>query len=755
MSDLRQELLAAFGVEHQEHLAAIRAALDAAAQGQPYDLRDIFRRAHSLKGAARAVDLPVVEDMAHRLEAVFSRVGEGSLALDATTSAAVQQGLDGIEGYVAALSASAAPPPPQAARQALDTLLAGEAPPAPAEPAAAPAPASAAAPPATPLVTPSAAPEPAAPAEAAAAVEYLRVPAAQIEALSGAVYALSDSLGRQEPVEALLRALEGEMRSLRRDWETLSRQAALPGAAAGRGQGRVRDFERDLARLSRRLSQALRDQRAAAWSAEAAAAALRRQAERISLVPAETVLGSLGRMVRELAREAGRQVAVRMEGLELQADRRVLQALKDPVTHLLRNAISHGLESAEQRARLGKPAEAEVALVLRARGGLLRLSVLDDGRGPDLERIEAIAVQRGLLPPRPADQPPPPPERLLALVFEPGFSTAPEVDRLSGRGMGLSVVAEVARSLRGGATLRPRRPAGTEVEIAVPFSAARQPVLLVEAGGQLYGLPSHGVERLLRLPVAAVESVESQPVLRIESGGRDVIAPVIALPALLGNPAAPIPVEAGHVKAVLLRSGDRRCALAIEAMQDVRTLMVEPVEAPGVDPGLVVGVALQEGEVPALVLSPEGLVGRWLREEGRLAGAGLGLAPAEAAKPAATILVVDDSITTRTLEKSILEAQGFRVLLSVDGLDALNLLRGGEAVVDLVVADVEMPRMDGFGLLQALKTDPRLAAIPVILMTSRADPEDVRRGLDLGAGAYITKQKFDQRELLATIGQML
>ena len=120
-----------------------------------------------------------------------------------------------------------------------------------------------------------------------------------------------------------------------------------------------------------------------------------------------------------------------------------------------------------------------------------------------------------------------------------------------------------------------------------------------------------------------------------------------------------------------------------------------------------------------------------------------------------TILVVDDSITTRTLEKSILEAQGYQVLLSVDGVDALNVLRSGETLIDLVLADVEMPRMDGFGLLQAVKADPRIASIPVILMTSRADPEDVRRGLDLGAGAYLTKQKFDQRELLATIGQLL
>ncbi|WP_131829501.1 response regulator, partial [Teichococcus deserti] len=329
------------------------------------------------------------------------------------------------------------------------------------------------------------------------------------------------------------------------------------------------------------------------------------------------------------------------------------------------------------------------------------------------------------------------------------------VDRLSGRGIGLSVVAEVARSLRGAASLRPRFPWGAEVEIAVPFSAARQPLLLVEAAGQSYGLPSHGVERLLRLPAAALETVEGQPVLRIETEGRDVIAPVMALPVLLGEPATPIPVEAGHVKAVLLKSGDRRCAVAVDALHDLRELAVEALALPGVDPSLVTGVAQPEGALPALVLSPEGLVGRWLRDAGQLAGAGLGLAAAPQSRPAATILVVDDSITTRTLEKSILEAQGFRVLLSVDGLDALNLLRAGDAPVDLVVADVEMPRMDGFGLLQALKTDPRLAAIPVILMTSRADPEDVRRGLELGAGAYITKQKFDQRELLATIGQML
>jgi two-component system chemotaxis sensor kinase CheA len=322
--------------------------------------------------------------------------------------------------------------------------------------------------------------------------------------------------------------------------------------------------------------------------------------------------------------------------------------------------------------------------------------------------------------------------------------------------MGLSVVAEAARRLQGTVLLRPRFPQGTEVLLNVPFTAARQPLLLLEAEGRMFGIPSHAVERLLRLRSEELESVEGRPVARIEIGGQDVIVPVVALAALTGSPNAPLPTEAGHVKAVLVRHGSRSCALAVNTFHDVRTMLVSDVQAIGLGE-LVSGTVLLENEMPALVLSPDKLIDHWVRNEGRLAAGGLGLAQwePEEERRARTILVVDDSITTRTLEKGILEAQGYEVLLSVDGIDALNVLRSGDAIVDLVIADVEMPRMDGFGLLQAIKTDPRLSALPVILMTSRAAPEDVRKGLDLGASAYITKQKFDQRELLATIGQVL
>ena len=733
MTDIRKQLLAAFEAEHREHLQAIRTALDHAGGGE-IDLTDVFRRAHSLKGAARAVDLPAVEEVAHQLEALFSQVLDGQQALDDTAIATVRQNLDLIEDLVVDVLKPSGPQTPSA-------------------------------PASKPVVLE---PEPDGPKTDASADtgtgSYLRVAVEQMEELSNSMHQLLAELQADEGIDETLRQIELEIRGLRRGWDQLHAQVNALGHAAQAQQGRngpsiaprLRDFDQGLKALFRRLSALSRDRRQSSWSIEQAARQVRDSIDRVSLVSAETVFGGFGHMVREIARKAGRDVHVRSIGLDIQVDRQVLQALKDPVMHLLRNAVSHGAEPPEERVAKGKPERAEVSLELASRGGRLTISIRDDGRGPNLARIEQVAVERGLLQPRDAGHLPPMMDQLLSLVFTPGFSTAGEVDRLSGRGMGLSVVAEAVRKLQGSVLLRPRYPHGTEVLLNVPFTAARQPLLLLEAEERTFGLPSHAVERLLRLPASTLESVEGRPTARIEIGGEDVIVPVVALATLTGSPNAPLPTEAGHVKAVLVRHGSRTCALAVNAFHDVRTMLVSDVQAIGLNE-LVSGTVLLENELPALVLSPDKLIEHWVRNEGKLAAGGLGLtrwAPEEGRR-ARTILVVDDSITTRTLEKSILEAQGYAVLLSVDGIDALHVLRSGEAIVDLVIADVEMPRMDGFGLLQAIKNDQRLSTLPVILMTSRADPEDVRKGLDLGASAYITKQKFDQRELLATIGQVL
>ena len=697
MPDIRRQLLAAFDLEHREHLQAIRQAI--AARGEA-DTREIFRRAHSLKGAARAVDLPAVEEQAHALESLCAELMDGSRTLDVATVTVLEGLLDAVED---AAGAAYAPPAPK--------------------PAATTAPV------------------------AEETVEYVRIDVEAVSGLSRAMQTLSGDVLDHGAIDEDLRRLAADARKLERRWRD-----ARGGAAA-----RTREVEQGLKDLSRALNELSVRRVRAGWALDQGLSDLRGRVEEISQAPAETVFGGFATMVRDIAREAGVPVDVRVTGLDTRADRRVLQALKDPVMHLLRNAVSHGRETPQVRAAAGKPERLTVVMAVSAASGRLRIDIADDGPGPDLARLETAAVEKGLMPLRPEGAPAPTPEELLAHAFAPGVSTALGVDKLAGRGMGLSVVAEAVRKLRGELRLTAGRPWGARVALSTPLSAARQSLLFVDIQGRQAALPSLGVRRLLRLDATRLETVEGHPAARIAIDGDDVIVPMVPLSALLSGVAAEVPVHAGAVSAVLLSHGRRHVALAVDALCDVRSALVEDLDADDLDADLIAGAVQLDDQAPALALDPDALVRRWLRDQRHLAAGGLGFAEEaeDADETTRTILVVDDSITTRTLEKSILEAQGYRVLLAVDGLDALNLLRSGQAMIDLVVADIEMPRMDGFSLLQAVKADAALAATPVILMTSRADAADVRRGLDLGAEAYITKQKFDQRELLAAIGQLL
>ena len=742
--DIRQQLLAAFEAEHREHLDAIRAGLAAASEGRPADWNDIFRRAHSLKGAARAVDLPPVEAVAHRLETLFERLSGGGRVLDRDTLAAIHLALDRIEDFVADGRHGAAMP--EDALAALDRCLSGS-PPAPA-PARADAPVLR--PPEPPPAPAAAQPEPA--AEPGQTV--LRVPAAAVEALTRASHGLANALSGQAAIGDGLSALAATAAGMRARIEAVRARRPGPDATStDETRAALAGFDADLAALARETLQLARRHRSTAAAVETASARLREEAERLALVPAETAFGGFARALREMARAEARELDVTVRGLDLPVDRATLQALRDPVLHALRNALGHGAEPPEARREAGKPPALAILFEIEARGSRLVIGIHDDGRGPDLATIAARARERGLL--RPGEQPDA--ERLLALVFEPGFSTAASLDTLSGRGIGLSVVAETVRRLQGHVRLEPRAPHGASLVMNLPLSAARRPVLLVEAGGATYALPSVSAERLLRLDRAALDTVAGRPVARVGQGASAVTLPVADLAGLLGS-ARDIGAETAF-SAVLLRAGARRCLLAVDALLDVRALLVLPAPPIGDEAGLVVGTVVLGSETPVLVLDPEALIARagesvpaWARLGAK------GYVTESGTMPQArrsTILVVDDSITTRTLEKSILEAAGYRVVVCVDGQDALDRLRSGIEPVDLVVADVEMPRLDGFGLVKALRGEEAFARLPVILMTSRGASEDVARGLELGADAYLTKQRFDQRELLDTVGQLV
>ena len=782
MTDIRQLLLAAFEVEHREHIDAIRAALGAEGTGRAPDWNDIFRRAHSLKGASRAVDLPPVEAVAHRLESLFEQVSAGA-ALDREARNATHLALDRIEAYVAGMKADPDLAMPADAIAALDRCLAGappaqadESPPAEAEPAAEPPLPPAPAQPSAPTeAVPAASSSPAAASPSAepspeSGPALLRVPGDAVEALTRASHELATTLGAGAAISDGLVRLARLSEDLRRQAEASFARGAMAGlvrlvrqdagaddpvaGAVEAVRAEMRAVEASLAVLARDVADLSRRQAAAAGSVEGAAARVGLQAERLALVPAETAFGSFPRFLRDAAREQGREIDLAVRGLDLPVDRGMLQALKDPVLHALRNALSHGAEPLATRRAAGKPDAAAILFEVAIRGGRLVVTVADDGPGPDLAAIEATARRRSLLRPEdPADAP-----ALLALVFEPGFSTAGAVDALSGRGFGLSVVADAARALQGSVRLEAREPWGSVLTISAPLSAARRAMLLVEAGGATYALPGAAVERLLRLERAALPRAMGRPVLCApnEAGIAETF-PIVALGEILGGGASASP----HLTAILVRAAGRRFALAVDALHDVRTLLVLPAPPVGADAGLVSGTVVLPGDVPALVLDPEGLasraglVGAAAMPVDSAAESGGTLGEAPRSKHRATILVVDDSITTRTLEKGILEAAGYRVVVCVDGQDALDRLHADIEVFDLVLADVEMPRLDGFGLLGAIRAETRFARLPVVLMTSRGDAADVARGLDLGADAYLTKQKFDQRQLLDTIGQLL
>ncbi|MGF7160513.1 two-component system chemotaxis sensor kinase CheA [Rhodoligotrophos appendicifer] len=732
MQSIRDQLLAAFDAEHREHLAAIRHALTLAEKGLAADFLDVFRRAHSLKGAARAVDMPDVEELAHHLETLFSEVANGERTLDRPLSLTIERVLDSLEAHVAAVLAGESPP-------AVTSVLADM----DAAPAAEPAPANAT----VAGQAPENPPEIMGAPDTAPVQEYLRIRAETVTKASQSAHELARAIQSRTRLDQELKGLAGQLHALESTWGKL--RGTLQ--KAGNSYERFSAFQSDLRTVTRQFSRLVQKQRRSQWLVEQLGKNIRTDVERLSLVSAESVFGSFGRMTRDIARGDGKVIEVQMEGLELLVDRGLLQALKDPLMHLLRNAVSHGAEMPSERLAAGKPEAVQISLALQSRGSQLEIRVSDDGRGLDFDRIEKIAAERGLLEANPGISRQ---QQLTSVLLRPGFTTSREIDRLSGRGIGLSVVHEAIRKMHGSLDIKPGNSGGTEVIISVPMSMSRQALVMVSAGNQIYGIPAHAVEKVMRVHADDLGTITGQPVVSVELEDGELTTTLRGLETLVAGAGVEIPAEAGRIRAILVRSAGDHCALAVDELLDVDTHVIEDPLILGADRTLISGVVVLEDGTPALVLSPEGLAERWRLDGGRPQIGEIAARGADPIIAQKVILVVDDSITTRTLEKNLLETQGFRVLVSVDGIDALDTLRRSMHV-DLVLADIEMPRMDGFGLLTAMKSDPRLESIPVVMMTSRAAPEDIKRGLDLGADAYITKQKFDQRELLATINQLI
>ena len=688
MRPLDPKLLELFEAEQREHLQAVRELLGRAGPLEAAGVTEALRAVHTLKGAARAVGVASTEQLSHRLESIFAKARDGALVLDQVVVGTVHKALDAIEDVLAAVLANGEEPDVSAALGAIEGVLGGAV--------------------ETGL-------RPVAPTPAGLGV-------GQVHDLPSGGQVVDLPHKRLDMVRVSAASVDDLVRS--------SSQALAACADQLRAAARTSD-------LARRRN---------AWVAHELAARVYQDACRVRMTPAETVFGVFRKMVRDLAYDEGKEVEFRTEGMEVHVDRLVLQRLKDPVMHLLRNAISHGIESPQVRMAAGKARMGTVQLRLEALGDRVKVSVEDDGRGVNFRRVAELAISRGLL--SPSDAAPESPRELARFLLEPGFSTSQGLTKLAGRGMGLSVVQEQVAGLSGEVAFPQSGVSGTTVELLVPISISTHHVVLVACGKHIFGIPSRAIGRLCRVKRDQIECLEGGEAIRVD--GRPV--PLVKLADLVGL-AGSSSSSTGFpacVSVVVLRSVRETVGIVVDALLDEREAVIKDLGLPAGMAGMSNGgIAMEDGTV-TIVLSPPALVQRF-RQIGK--GAALRARETEAPKKPPTILVVDDSITTRSLERSILEAHGYHVEVAVDGVEALEKLR--EKPADLVITDILMPRMDGFQLLAQIKKDKQLARVPVIVVTSLDQRQEHERGIELGADAYIVKQKFDQGELLSVVRQIL
>lgn len=742
--EIKARLLATFRVEAEEHLQAITTNL-LALEGElpPAKVREVveatFRETHTLKGAARSVSLMDVEALCQACESVLSRIIQGRLVLNRALVARVQEAVDGVARLLAGGSDLTAVPDlirgleeagdrdqesggrsegrgrKRQEREIREIQPTGEV--------------------SSPYSSPLA---------PHAQTDTIRLSTVRLDALFVQV---EDLLVPKLAADERVREARGFVEAVNRCRTVLDRVRVIGGSNGNRGsdvtlpaelESELRVVETQAEALCRHLAV---DQRTIGRAVDGLQEGLRQ----IRLTPASTILDLFPRMVRDLARERGKEVEWEVQGADLDVDRKVLQAVKEPLIHLVRNAVDHGIEPPDARMQAGKACHGRVAVaVALLEGGRVEIRVEDDGRGIDLAGVRAAAVRARFLTAEAA-------EALmdaeaLDLIYRSGLSTSPIITDLSGHGLGLAIVKERVERLGGEIRIETRAGAGTTVRVVVPASIASFRGLLVRVGGQSFLLPTEVIEQAIRVGSDAVERVEGRETIRW-NGHPLSVAPLGGLLAL--PEPADRPESGQRTPCVIVRSGDERVGLLVDEILGEREVLVKEFGPPLVRIKNVAGAGLLGvGEVVLILRS-----GDLLKSVRGIHRPPAPLTGLEERRRHAVMLVVDDSITTRTMEKNLLEAAGYRVRTAVDGVEAWTVLKSEE--VDLVVSDLDMPRMDGFELTARIRADRKLADLPVVLVTALEAREDKERGIEVGANAYMIKSSFDQSNLLEIIRRLV
>ncbi|HSI23306.1 MAG TPA: response regulator [Methylophilaceae bacterium] len=721
-----KRLLTTFRLEAREHIDALYAGI-AGMERQPETaefatlVEQVFREAHSLKGAARSVNESAIESICQSLESTFSAMKRGELP----TSSALFDSLQLTLNQLSALlnGENAAPPfPPQAAQAPLSE----------------PGPAS----PQTPANKPPG-------GESTMVANTVRISTDKLDSIFlQAEEMLAAKLLLQQRRQELS-SMQNLAAMMNKEWSNFSSQypdfqhtlAQQPQLQELLDQNAtfIKNLNHQLNAITKSTEQ---DQRMIGRMVDE----LLEDMKKALMLPFSTVLEAFPRLVRDLAKQHGKGIELAMQGEELEADRRILEAIKDPLTHLVRNAIDHGIESPATRAHHHKPERGQIVIAIQPNSGnRVEITISDDGSGIDTEKVKTHAQRLGLLSREEAtnmDE-----NGAMELIYHSGVSTSPIITEISGRGLGLAIVREKIDKLGGSVNVTTHPGIGTSFRILLPLTLATYRGITIRVGEQIFVLPTSHVEQTARVLKTDIRTAENRTTVRINN----TTFALVRMGDVLGITHIEDATDP-FIQVALLTASGKHIAFVVDEVLNEQEVLVKRLgrqlsrvrniaAATILGNGKAVPILNVSDLMKSAMLAPTARTGSIIAK------------PQENAARQKHVLVVEDSITARSLIKGILELGGYRVSTAVDGVDGYTLLRNGG--FDIVVSDVEMPRMDGFDLTAKIRGDKKLADLPVVLITALDSREDRERGIDVGADAYIVKRSFEQSNLLEVMDRLV
>lgn len=724
MSFDRTKFLARFVDEAREHVNKLNEGILSLEKNpsDPETLNAVFRSAHTVKGSSKIMKLSHITEMAHRLEDVLDSLRGGKIELSKGLSDILFSAVDAISEMIETTAkGQETTDSHDSVLEALDGASKGEKTEAPAKETK------------TPPSSDGLKEHPKTDAERLAkqkTAESIRIRSEKLDdliRLSGEVISNQSRLKhRLIDINELLRLAKKTA-----DIASLFGEGGAPLRAE-----ELREAARSVLAGLKLVSSGVTED---ANLNDILSGELQMNALSMRMLPLSTIFDGFQRSVRDISKSMGKNIELVIEGGETEIDKKMIEMLGDPLSHMIRNAVDHGIEGPEERLRAGKPETGTIRLFACYEGGNVHIELTDDGGGIPIEKIKEKAVKKKIYEKSSIEGLPE--AEIINLIFHPGFSTSEIITDVSGRGVGMDVVKKnIVEEIKGSIHVSTKRGRGTTFHIRLPLTLAITNVLIITVSGFAFAIPSGSVSEIIRARASDLIDVVDRKAIRL----REQIIPVVGIGEILGLPEKDA-TGRRNILILIVSTGSGHFGLIVDFLIDAENMVIKPMPPLLKNFKWVSGVIVGGRNKIINVLH----IPKIIEVAKELKGSKAGKADKKAEKRRLNILVVDDSINTREIEKSILEAYGYNVTLAADGVEAFD--KAMEFKYDIVITDIEMPRMDGFTLTERLRKEEGYRETPIILLTSRDKEEDKKRGIEAGADAYIMKGSFDQSQLIETI----